>query len=55
MFAVIRGAFADPFVGFTVFKQLYLDLGSGIALAPFDLIGLASSPFLAAVGAGDSK
>ena len=55
MFAVILGAFCDPFVGFAVLKQLYLDLCSGIAFAPFDLIGLSGGPFLTAVEGGDCK
>ena len=55
MFAVILGAFGDPFVGFAVFKKKNLYLGPGIAFTPFDLIGFAGSPFLAAVGGGDFK
>ena len=34
---------------------MYLHLGSGTTLAPFDLIGFAGSPFLAPVGGGDFK
>ena len=55
MFAVILGAFGDPFVGFAVFKKKNLYLGPGITLAPFNGIGFTGSPTLAAVGGGDFK
>ena len=55
MFAVILGAFGDPFVGFAIFKKKNLDLRSCITLTPFNLITLSSSPFLATIGGGDFK
>ena len=55
MFAVILGAFGDPFIGFAVLKKKNLYLGPGITFVPFNGIGLTGSPFLAAIGGGDFK